>query len=128
MANNYYQFSTMLHGPKEALDWIQEAVTNLEQTPEYFERKNETSIWIADSEGIDLNPLLGLISAMQEAWKECPPFKLGMAYFCDKLRVDEFGGVGIVVMNGDIEIFDIYALMDNIILTKLTDQTINKTS
>ena len=132
MANNYALFSEKIdHLTDEEMDWLdkvlnadpedegelpkllallgtteEEAESDaLDNWPgfEFSINRQERSLWFYAEEGYDEEPLVTIFLAFLRRFRPTGHVAISVAYYCDKMRVGEFGGGWIVISANSVQ-------------------------
>lgn len=115
MANNYTLSSTMLTLPKSKLAAAKKIIARECKKLEAGEAGyvgasvvvEADGVWISHNETCDIEHVIQLFQALLDGLKIDEPLVVSFAFECSKPRLDEFGGVAVVVQRGkEPEYFD----------------------
>jgi hypothetical protein len=107
MANNYLQFSCVLEGlTGEEQEWTKKRLKELGE-PDFPDDEPKADFeWKIDADG-DLhmfaeesgepNDVANFVQAFLKKFRPAQHFSMTWCTFCDKMRVDEFSGGGVLV-------------------------------
>ena len=115
MANNYTLSSTMLMLPKSKLAAAKKIIARERKKLEagaagYVGAEvvvEADGVWISHNETCDSEHVIQLFQALLDGLKIDAPLIVSFAFECSKPRLDEFGGMAVVLQRGkDPEYFD----------------------
>jgi len=131
VANNYALFSEKIYDlTDEEMDWLNKVLRtdtgDEEELPkllellgatelgdddldccwpgfEYSLRRDQRSLWFYAEEGFSEEPLITVFQAFLRRFR--PKFKIcvSISYYCDKMRVGEFGGSWLFITANDVQ-------------------------
>ena len=109
MANNYCESSSLIRIPKEKIKLAESVIQRVENELLDDEEEGyvgynteflEEGLWISSDESVNTDHMEKLVKVLVEELDLEGIFVCSWAYFCDKPRIDEFGGGAFAIKKG----------------------------
>lgn len=109
MANNYTQFSAEIPCKDlEQIQWLENELARASDgCPACDFNRQADGVWIYSEDNADIEALVKVVCEFQQRYPTHEPWGFTWAYTCSKPRVDNFGGGGVVIYEGEAEWMDI---------------------
>jgi len=102
MANNYCSFSFVVEcSNEESAEALVKRIDSSMHTEDWLSldilARDGNRVHIAESEGTDLEALANVLQGYLRKWNPTGHIGFAWAYYCSKLRPDEFGGGAVFI-------------------------------